>query len=133
MEENKNSKTNLNLENNNSNNDNNNFLITSSPGKILLSGGYLVINPNYQGLVLWVKTISNAKEKFLKNCCSRSFKLYCKSILKPLCTSLRPRASWGDKNDVTKLNEKGHISEHYFLDEFVCIRKLIDHKGEYFW
>lgn len=40
---------------------------------------------------------------------------------------------WFTENDVVKLNEKGHISDHYFLDEFVCIRKLLDHKGEYFW
>lgn len=27
----------------------------------------------------------------------------------------------------------GHISPHYNLDEFVCVRKLLNHMGEHFW
>ena len=27
----------------------------------------------------------------------------------------------------------GYISPHYHLDEFVCIRKLLEHKDKYFW
>ncbi len=26
-----------------------------------------------------------------------------------------------------------HISKHYFLDEFVCVRKLLEYKDKYFW
>jgi len=28
---------------------------------------------------------------------------------------------------------KKHTSEHYSIGDFVCIRKLLDHKDEYFW
>jgi phosphomevalonate kinase len=49
------------------NNNNNNKLITSSPGKILLSGGYLIINPNYQGLVLCSKTYFTCEGKIYNN------------------------------------------------------------------
>ena len=40
---------------------------------------------------------------------------------------------WFTKHQSAVHDEKGHISEHYFLDEFVCIQKLLDHKGKYFW
>jgi len=38
-------------------------LKTKSPGKILVCGGYLVINPNYRGLVLCTKTYFNCNGK----------------------------------------------------------------------
>ena len=47
-------------------NKNENTLTTSSPGKILLSRGYLVINPNYQGLVLCSKTYFICKGKIIR-------------------------------------------------------------------
>ena len=28
---------------------------------------------------------------------------------------------------------EGHTSKHNHLDEFVCLKKLIDHQGKYFW
>jgi len=67
--------------------------------------------------------------------CDYTYKKYIKDIVEiNEKFNLDPtEVLWFTKNDVTKLGEKGHISEHYFLDEFVCIRKLIDHKGEYFW
>lgn len=40
---------------------------------------------------------------------------------------------WFTKNNITKDSEKGYISDYYFLDDFVCIRKLLDHKGKFFW
>lgn len=38
------------------NNKNNYQLVTKSPGKVLMCGGYLIINPKYQGLVITTKT-----------------------------------------------------------------------------
>jgi hypothetical protein len=40
---------------------------------------------------------------------------------------------WFTKHDTTKHDEADYISNYYFLDEFVCIRKLLDHKGKFFW
>ena len=40
---------------------------------------------------------------------------------------------WFTKHESALHDEKGHISKHYFLDEFVCIQKLLDFKGKYFW
>ena len=40
---------------------------------------------------------------------------------------------WFTRHESTANNEKGYINQHYFLDDFVCIRKLLDHKDEYFW
>ena len=40
---------------------------------------------------------------------------------------------WFTKHESAEHDEKGHISKHYFLDEFVCIQKLLDFKGKYFW
>ena len=40
---------------------------------------------------------------------------------------------WFSKHvNVTHDNDK-HISNHYYLDEFVCIKKLLDFKGKYWW
>ena len=40
---------------------------------------------------------------------------------------------WFTKHPSAVHDTKGHISQHYFLDEFVCIQKLLDFKGKYFW
>ena len=40
---------------------------------------------------------------------------------------------WFTKHESAIHDEKGHISKHYFLDEFVCIQKLLDFKGKYWW
>lgn len=40
---------------------------------------------------------------------------------------------WFTKHKSAVHDEKGHISKYYFLDEFVCIQKLLDFKGKYFW
>ena len=40
---------------------------------------------------------------------------------------------WFTKHESAKHDEEGHISKHYFLDEFVCIQKLLDYKGKYWW
>ncbi len=40
---------------------------------------------------------------------------------------------WFTKHESAKHDEEGHISKHYFLDEFVCIQKLLDFKGKYWW
>lgn len=40
---------------------------------------------------------------------------------------------WFTKHPSAVHDTKGHISQHYFLDEFVCIQKLLDYKGKYFW
>ena len=40
---------------------------------------------------------------------------------------------WFTKHPSALHDEKGHISKHYFLDEFVCIQKLLDFKDKYFW
>ena len=40
---------------------------------------------------------------------------------------------WFTKHDLVKHDEKKYISPHYFLDDFVCIRKLLDFKDKYFW
>tara|TARA_A100001011_G_scaffold189791_1_gene198291 strand:+ start:1397 stop:2731 length:1335 start_codon:yes stop_codon:yes gene_type:complete len=40
---------------------------------------------------------------------------------------------WFTKHESAIHDDKGHISKHYFLDEFVCIQKLLDFKGKYWW
>ena len=40
---------------------------------------------------------------------------------------------WFTKHESALHDDKGHISKHYFLDEFVCIQKLLDFKGKYWW
>ena len=40
---------------------------------------------------------------------------------------------WFTKHESAIHDEKGHISKYYFLDEFVCIQKLLDFKGKYWW
>jgi len=40
---------------------------------------------------------------------------------------------WFTKHPSVKHDKNEHISPYYFLDDFVCIRKLLDFKGKYFW
>ena len=40
---------------------------------------------------------------------------------------------WFMKHKSVKHDTNGYISKHYYLDEFVCIRKLLEHKDKYFW
>ena len=40
---------------------------------------------------------------------------------------------WFTKHKTYKHNVRSHTSEHYFLDDFVCIRKLLDFKNKYWW
>ena len=40
---------------------------------------------------------------------------------------------WFTKHDSAVHDTKGHISKHYYLDEFVCVEKLLNYKGKYFW
>ena len=40
---------------------------------------------------------------------------------------------WFTRNDLYTHDPAEHISRHYYLDDFVCIRKLLDFKGKYFW
>ena len=40
---------------------------------------------------------------------------------------------WFTKHQEVDHDKNLYISPYYFLDEFVCIRKLLDFKGKYFW
>jgi len=40
---------------------------------------------------------------------------------------------WFTKNDLYQHDAEEHISKYYHLDDFVCIRKLLDFKDKYFW
>lgn len=40
---------------------------------------------------------------------------------------------WFTKHKTYKHNVRSHTSQHYFLDDFVCIRKLLDFKNKYWW
>jgi len=40
---------------------------------------------------------------------------------------------WFTKHELYQHDNNKHISEYYFLDDFVCIRKLLDYHGKYFW
>jgi hypothetical protein len=40
---------------------------------------------------------------------------------------------WFTTHNLYQHKSKNHISDHYFLDDFVCIRKLLDYQGKYFW
>lgn len=40
---------------------------------------------------------------------------------------------WFTKRNDVSHNPDSLISEHYFLDDFVCIVHLLQHKGKYFW
>jgi len=40
---------------------------------------------------------------------------------------------WFTKHKEYTHNVRSHTSNHYFLDDFVCIRKLLDFKDKYFW
>ncbi len=40
---------------------------------------------------------------------------------------------WFTKHPSAVHDTKGYISSHYFLDEFVCVQKLLNYKGKYFW
>ena len=40
---------------------------------------------------------------------------------------------WFTKHKDHKHDPQCHISDHYFLDDFVCVRKLLQHKNKYFW
>ena len=62
------------------------------------------------------ETVKDARAEIMK-----TFKLEPTSVL------------WFTKHESAKHDEKGHISKHYFLDEFVCIQKLLDFKDKYFW
>ena len=62
------------------------------------------------------ETVKDARLEIMK-----TFKLEPTSVL------------WFTKHESAKHDEEGHISNHYFLDEFVCIQKLLDFKGKYWW
>ena len=62
------------------------------------------------------ETVKDARSDIMK-----TFKLEPTSVL------------WFTKHESAKHDEEGHISKHYFLDEFVCIQKLLDYKGKYWW
>ena len=62
------------------------------------------------------ETVKDARLEIMK-----TFKLEPTSVL------------WFTKHESAKHDEEGHISKHYFLDEFVCIQKLLDFKGKYWW
>ena len=62
------------------------------------------------------ETVKDARSEIMK-----TFKLEPTSVL------------WFTKHPSAIHDEKGHISQHYFLDEFVCIQKLLDFKDKYFW
>jgi hypothetical protein len=40
---------------------------------------------------------------------------------------------WFSRHRSVGHDDHQHISDHYYLDEFVCIKKLLDFKGKYFW
>lgn len=40
---------------------------------------------------------------------------------------------WFTKSDHYKHDPEEHISKYYHLDDFVCLRKLLDFKDKYFW
>ena len=40
---------------------------------------------------------------------------------------------WFMTHESVAHDTNGYISPHYHLDEFVCIRKLLEHKDKYFW
>ena len=40
---------------------------------------------------------------------------------------------WFAQHDSAVHDTKGHISKHYYLDEFVCVEQLLNYKGKYFW
>lgn len=40
---------------------------------------------------------------------------------------------WFATHNQVKHNHENYISRHYFLDDFVCVVELLNHKGKYFW
>ena len=40
---------------------------------------------------------------------------------------------WFAKHKQVRHNFRNHISRHFFLDDFVCVVELLNHKGKYFW
>ncbi len=40
---------------------------------------------------------------------------------------------WFTKHESAQHDTNEYINKHYFLDEFVCLRKLLDFKNKYFW
>jgi hypothetical protein len=40
---------------------------------------------------------------------------------------------WFVKHNRVKHDDNHYISQHYFLDDFVCVVELLNHKGKYFW
>jgi hypothetical protein len=40
---------------------------------------------------------------------------------------------WFTRHKAYKHDVRSHTSKHYFLDDFVCIRKLLDFKNKYWW
>jgi len=40
---------------------------------------------------------------------------------------------WFTKHESAKHDPNEYINKYYFLDEFICLRKLLDFKNKYFW
>jgi len=40
---------------------------------------------------------------------------------------------WFSRHELVKHDDAKHINNHYYLDEFVNIKKLLDFKGKYWW
>ena len=45
----------------------------------------------------------------------------------------RTSVLWFCKHESITHDENEHISRYYYLDDFVCTRKLLEYKDKYFW
>ena len=84
---------------------------------------YTKIPPN-----VFMKLIDEFELDFVYEKYKKSADQLCKTF------ELQPTSVlWFTKHKRYKTNLKEHISKYYFLDDFVCLRKLLDYKDKYFW
>lgn len=77
---------------------------------------------------MFMKLIDQIELDFVYNKYKQSADQICKLFQLTPTTVL-----WFTKHHSVKHDKNKYISPHYFLDDFVCIRKLLDFKGKYFW
>jgi|ETN01SMinimDraft_4_1059930.scaffolds.fasta_scaffold14761_4 hypothetical protein len=74
----------------------------------------------------------NLIKKYSYDFIFEKYKEDAKSICKTF--NLKPtEVLWFTKHESAQHKENNYITKHFFLDDFICIRKLLEHKGEYFW
>ena len=77
---------------------------------------------------MFMKLIEKFELDFVYDKYKQSAEQICKTF------QLQPTSVlWFTKHNDIKHDTNEYISKYYFLDDFVCIRKLLDFKDKYFW